>query len=181
MPMPRDESSAPHSDAERQILDDPDELFDLVDESDRVVGQVRRGEAHRNPAFIHRSVQILIFASDGRLLLQRRSTKKDLVPRLLLRFGVWSCRQWRRLFDHSGTRACRGTGHIGATDLDWEGAHPLGARDRNHRALCRAIRWPLPVSSNGDRRWCVIDSRRSDRWHDEWRSSHDTSAACRHR
>ena len=67
MPMPRDGYSAPHSDAERQIVDDPDELFDLVDESDRVVGQVRRGEAHRNPAFIHRSVQILVFASDGRL------------------------------------------------------------------------------------------------------------------
>lgn len=80
MPMPRDESSAPHSDTERQILDDPDELFDLVDKSDRVVGQVRRGEAHRNPAFIHRSVQILVFASDGRLLLQRRSARKDLFP-----------------------------------------------------------------------------------------------------
>src|SRR6185312_17340618 len=80
MPIPQDESSAPHADAERQILDDPDELFDLVDEGDRVVGQVRRGEAHRNPAFIHRSVQILVLASDGRLLLQRRSAKKDLFP-----------------------------------------------------------------------------------------------------
>lgn len=60
--------------------DDPDELFDLVDLHDHVIGQVRRGEAHRNPALLHRSVQMLVFGSDGRLLLQRRSTSKDLFP-----------------------------------------------------------------------------------------------------
>lgn len=62
------------------VGDDPDELFDLVDVQDRVIGQVRRGEAHRNPALVHRSVQILVFGSDGRLLLQRRSQAKDLFP-----------------------------------------------------------------------------------------------------
>src|SRR5260370_40263350 len=65
------------------VRDDPDELFDLVDLDDRVIGRVRRGDAHRNPALVHRSVQILVFASDGRLLLQRRSAAKDLFP------GYW--------------------------------------------------------------------------------------------
>jgi isopentenyldiphosphate isomerase len=60
--------------------DDPDELFDRVDAADHVIGQVRRGEAHRDPALIHRSVQILVFARDGRVLLQRRSAAKDLFP-----------------------------------------------------------------------------------------------------
>lgn len=60
--------------------DNPDELFDRVDERDRVIGQVRRGEAHRDPTLIHRSVQVMIFARDGRLLLQRRSASKDLFP-----------------------------------------------------------------------------------------------------
>ncbi|HST88871.1 MAG TPA: NUDIX domain-containing protein [Ktedonobacterales bacterium] len=60
--------------------DDPDELFDRVDAADRVIGQVRRAEAHRDPALIHRSVQILVFARDGRVLLQRRSAAKDLFP-----------------------------------------------------------------------------------------------------
>jgi isopentenyl-diphosphate Delta-isomerase len=60
--------------------DDPDEVFDLVDAGDRVVGRVRRGDAHGDSALIHRSVQILVFASDGRLLLQRRSASKDLFP-----------------------------------------------------------------------------------------------------
>lgn len=60
--------------------DNPDELFDLVDLDDRVIGTVRRGDAHRNPALVHRSVQVLVFSSDGRLLLQRRSQRKDLFP-----------------------------------------------------------------------------------------------------
>jgi isopentenyldiphosphate isomerase len=77
MPMPPDDAVAQDS---RQILDDPDEIFDLVDLNDHVIGQVRRGEAHRDPALIHRSVQVLVFAHDGRLLLQRRSASKDLFP-----------------------------------------------------------------------------------------------------
>ena len=64
----------------RSSGDDPTEVFDLIDARDRVIGRVLRGEAHRNPALWHRSVQVLIFASDGRLLLQRRSAAKDLFP-----------------------------------------------------------------------------------------------------
>lgn len=60
--------------------DDPNELFDLVDLQDRVIGQVRREDAHRNPSLLHRSVQVLVFGSDGRVLLQRRSQAKDLFP-----------------------------------------------------------------------------------------------------
>lgn len=60
--------------------DNPDELFDLVDADDRVIGRVRRGDAHRDPRLLHRSVQVLVFHTDGRLLLQRRSHTKDLFP-----------------------------------------------------------------------------------------------------
>jgi 16S rRNA (adenine1518-N6/adenine1519-N6)-dimethyltransferase len=63
-----------------QAGDDPDELFDLVDGDDRVIGSVRRGDAHRDPTLLHRSVQILVFGGDGRVLLQRRSRAKDLFP-----------------------------------------------------------------------------------------------------
>jgi isopentenyldiphosphate isomerase len=63
-----------------QGTDDPLELFDLINEDDVVVGRVRRGEAHRNRALLHRSVQVLVLSSDGRLLLQRRSQQKDLFP-----------------------------------------------------------------------------------------------------
>ncbi len=69
----------PESD-QRLMGDDPDEVFDLIDERDHVIGRVRRGDAHHNPDLIHRSVQVLVFDHLGRLLLQRRSQTKDLFP-----------------------------------------------------------------------------------------------------
>ncbi len=60
--------------------DNPDEIFDLIDAEDRVIGRVRRGDAHRDTRLLHRSVQVLVFDTSGRLLLQRRSQAKDLFP-----------------------------------------------------------------------------------------------------
>lgn len=60
--------------------DNPDELFDLIDSADRVIGRVRRGDAHRDSRLLHRSVQVLVFNAEGLLLLQRRSLSKDLFP-----------------------------------------------------------------------------------------------------
>lgn len=75
-------TTPPPSPADRAqtTTDNPNEIFDLVDEQDRVIGQVRRGDAHRNRALIHRSVQVMVFDSGGRALLQRRSARKDLFP-----------------------------------------------------------------------------------------------------
>jgi isopentenyl-diphosphate delta-isomerase type 1 len=60
--------------------DNPDEIFDLIDANDHVIGRVRRGDAHHNPSLLHRSIQVLVFSSDDRLLLQLRSSNKDLFP-----------------------------------------------------------------------------------------------------
>lgn len=68
------------SDSSMQLVDNPDEAFDLIDSEDRVIGVVRRGDAHRDPRLLHRSVQVLVFDSGGRLLLQHRSLAKDLFP-----------------------------------------------------------------------------------------------------
>lgn len=73
-------TAMPAMQGDRVTGDNPDELFDLVDERDRVIGQVRRGDAHHNPALLHRSVQVLVFNDAGHLLLQRRSASKDLFP-----------------------------------------------------------------------------------------------------
>ncbi|OGG13179.1 hypothetical protein A3D77_00455 [Candidatus Gottesmanbacteria bacterium RIFCSPHIGHO2_02_FULL_39_11] len=61
-----------------------EELFDVVNESDRVVGQITRGEAHKNPNIIHRSVGIGIFNAHKELFLQKRSKSKDSEP------GKWT-------------------------------------------------------------------------------------------
>ncbi|EEF59249.1 NUDIX hydrolase [Pedosphaera parvula] len=59
-----------------------DEIFDVVNEFDEVVGREKRGEVHRL-GLRHRAVHVLVFNSRGEVFLQKRSMKKDTFP------GVW--------------------------------------------------------------------------------------------
>lgn len=56
------------------------EIFDIVDEEDKVTGQASRQEVHQNPSLIHRVVHVLVFNLKGELFLQKRSPKKDMYP-----------------------------------------------------------------------------------------------------
>jgi 16S rRNA (adenine1518-N6/adenine1519-N6)-dimethyltransferase len=55
------------------------EIFDVVDEADRVVSQKSRFEVHRH-RMLHRAVHIFVFNAAGELFLQRRSRWKDMHP-----------------------------------------------------------------------------------------------------
>lgn len=57
-----------------------DELLDLVDESDNVIGEVLKSKANRDPKLIHREVAHAIFTQDKKILLQKRSPSKVLDP-----------------------------------------------------------------------------------------------------
>jgi isopentenyl-diphosphate Delta-isomerase len=59
-----------------------EEIFDIVNKRDEVVGQAPRREAHRRK-LRHRAVHVLVFGSDGRVFLQKRSMTKDIFP------GAW--------------------------------------------------------------------------------------------
>ena len=59
-----------------------DEIFDVVDESDRVIGREARAEVHRR-GLLHRAVHVLVFNSRGEVFLQKRSMSKDTFP------GAW--------------------------------------------------------------------------------------------
>jgi len=56
-----------------------DELFDVVDANDQVVGVERRSEVHRQK-LTHRAVHIFVFNAKGQLYLQKRSLTKDSAP-----------------------------------------------------------------------------------------------------
>ena len=56
-----------------------DELVDIVDDDDNVIATVTRSEM-RAGRLQHRSVGIAVIASDGRLLIHRRSETKDIWP-----------------------------------------------------------------------------------------------------
>lgn len=58
-----------------------DEIFDVVDLNDRVLGQASRSEIHRNNLF-HRAVHIFVARADNCWVLQQRSESKDLDPLL---------------------------------------------------------------------------------------------------
>ncbi|MBN2354143.1 MAG: NUDIX domain-containing protein [Spirochaetales bacterium] len=59
------------------------EYLPLVDKDGNVIGKAKRSECHGNPSLVHPVVHLHVFGSDGRLLLQRRSASKDLLP------GMW--------------------------------------------------------------------------------------------
>src|SRR5437867_1826810 len=59
-----------------------EEIFDVVDERDEVVGRNTRNEVHRL-GLQHRAVHVLVFNSRGEIFLQKRSMQKDRQP------GLW--------------------------------------------------------------------------------------------
>jgi len=56
-----------------------EELFDVVDEQDRVLRQAPRSEVHARH-WLHRASHIFVFNSRGELLVHRRSATKDECP-----------------------------------------------------------------------------------------------------
>ncbi|MCA9390307.1 NUDIX domain-containing protein [candidate division WWE3 bacterium] len=58
----------------------PDELLDLVDENDVVIGTILRSEANSNPHVFHREIGVLIVDSKKRVLMQQRSATKKTYP-----------------------------------------------------------------------------------------------------
>jgi isopentenyldiphosphate isomerase len=59
-----------------------EEVFDVVNERDEVIGRQTRSEVHRR-GFMHRAVHVLVFNQRGEIFLQKRSLKKDRQP------GLW--------------------------------------------------------------------------------------------
>jgi isopentenyl-diphosphate delta-isomerase type 1 len=59
-----------------------EEIFDVVNENDEVIGQAPRLEVHRRK-LNHRAVHVLVFNRRGELFLQKRSMSKDCFP------GAW--------------------------------------------------------------------------------------------
>ena len=59
-----------------------EEVFDVVNDRDEVIGQQPRSIVHRD-GLKHRAVHVLVFNPKGELFLQKRSIKKDCFP------GTW--------------------------------------------------------------------------------------------
>ena len=62
----------------------PEEVLILVDRQDRQIGTESRAACHRHPLKLHRAFSVFLFDQDGRLLITKRSARKDTWP------GFWS-------------------------------------------------------------------------------------------
>ena len=78
-----------------------EDIFDIVDEFDNVIGQRPRSEVHAE-GLRHRAVHILVFNDENEVFMQKRSANKDTWP------GAWdgSC-----------------TGHVDTGEAYREAAH----------------------------------------------------------
>ncbi len=66
-----------------RTTDDLNEIFDIVDTTDTVIGRATRKECNSDPVLIHRAAFVLIFNDTDQLLWQKRSLTKDVNP------GAW--------------------------------------------------------------------------------------------
>ena len=63
-----------------EVVSSEDEMLVLVDESDRVVGNLSKGACHDGEGVLHRAFSLFVFNREGELLLQQRSSGKRLWP-----------------------------------------------------------------------------------------------------
>ena len=63
-------------------MNEYDEILDVVDSTDNVVGKASRFQVHENE-LMHRSAHILVFNTSGDLFIQKRAMIKDESP------GLW--------------------------------------------------------------------------------------------
>ena len=59
------------------------EYFDVIDDNNKVIGKASRDECHKK-GLLHRGIYIIVVNSEGKILMQKRSMKKDLHP------GLWT-------------------------------------------------------------------------------------------
>lgn len=70
------------------------EIFEIVDENNSVIGKASRSECHSTPSLIHRTSHVIVSHPDGRILLQKRSQTKDIQP------GKWDTSVGGHLMPH---------------------------------------------------------------------------------
>jgi len=61
-----------------------DEILDLVNENDEVIGEVEKSKANNDAGKIHREISVYIFDKDNKMLMGQRSFSKKVYP------GVWA-------------------------------------------------------------------------------------------
>ena len=92
-----------------------DEMLDIVNDNDEVIGQMPRRIVHRD-GLKHRAVHVLVFNAAGQVFLQKRSQAKDTFP------GAWDSSASGHLAAGEDYAAC--AGRELREELGWSAAVP---------------------------------------------------------
>ncbi len=57
-----------------------DEIFEIVDDNNNIIGTAPRSQCHGNPELCHRTAHVIVLNKSGDILLQKRSKDKDIQP-----------------------------------------------------------------------------------------------------
>ena len=63
-----------------KTTDPQGELLTQVDEHNQIIGSINRGAAHETPGVYYRTIYVLVKNDRGEVLIQKRSSTKDLYP-----------------------------------------------------------------------------------------------------
>ena len=143
--------------------DNPDELFDVVDADDRVIGQATRGEVHAR-GLLHRAAHVFVFNSGGQLLLQQRSATKDAYP-LCWTSSCSGHLDAGETYREAAVRELRE--EIGlVAEVEFQVKFPAGPETSNEhtalfRAVCDAEPSPDPTEV-ADLRWGTVEEWRRE-------------------
>jgi isopentenyldiphosphate isomerase len=64
----------------KKTTDPQSELLTKVDKNNKVIGSIPRGVAHKSPDIIYRTIFVVVKNDKDKVLLQKRSSTKDLYP-----------------------------------------------------------------------------------------------------
>ncbi len=68
----------------KDLVNSPEELVEIVDEFDNVLEVVPRSSVYERPEAIHRVIRVLVYDKERKILFQKRSKNKKVLP------GVWT-------------------------------------------------------------------------------------------
>lgn len=128
-----------------------DELLDIVDENDRVTGQMLRSEIYRKNLSCFRVVNAFIEDDKGRLWIPRRSADKKLFP-MCLDMSMGGHVMAGEIYEEAFARELREELHMEATEQDFQMIGHLTPNDHGVSAFMKVyrIRTNQPPNYNTD-------------------------------
>ncbi len=113
-------------------IKEQDEILDLVDKNDRVIGSLERSKVYAAGMHNFRAINAFIVNQQGQLWIPRRTAQKRVCP-LALDFSVSGCVSSGETYDQAFTRELQEELNLTLTDISYQ---KLGALTPHEHGTC---------------------------------------------